>query len=259
MARLERVTITGADDSISADSLAALSADFPFVEWGILVSASNVNTPRYPSPKWMARLCDWSMQVNFNIAVHVQGRWLRKLLLGDKEELINGGGKLLKLAQRVQLNFHGGAVDYDESKFLMELMAFPQMRSAKQFIFQVDGCQGGVILEKLRRYGHGLDLAPFYDTSHGAGVLPNAWPDAEPGLLALRPDLQVGYAGGLGPDNLAEQIPLIAKAAGDCRFWIDMETKVRSRDYFDLDKVHEALEACKPFVGRELGKPGVKL
>ena len=214
---------------------------------------------RYPSRQWLSRLAAEldNHPGQINIAIHVQGRWLRELLVGDSDDLINGCSKLAGYAQRVQLNFHGGAIDYDETDFLLALSTFPLTRGEKQFIFQIDGCQGSVLLEKVSKYGHGLNLVPFYDTSHGAGVLPGRWPDAEPSLLALKHDLQVGYAGGLGPDNLAEQIPKIAKAAGAARFWIDMETQVRSANplvgsFFDLDKVRAALEICKPFIGVDL-------
>ena len=250
---MQRVTITGADDLISPEKLLELSGEHPFVEWGILVSASNTGTMRYPSRNWMSRLAS-KVDGSINVSIHVQGRWLRELLLGNKDELLDGCGHLAWHAQRVQLNFHGGTIDYDETAFLMALMSFPLTRNAKSFIFQLDGCCGARILERVSKYSHGLDLVPFYDTSHGAGILPESWPEAEKSLLALTRDLQVGYAGGLGPENLAEQIPLIAKAAGDAPFWIDMETKVRSPNplvgsYFDLDKVRAALEVCKPFVG----------
>ena len=59
--KLDRVTITGADDSVDPLQLRALSLEFPFVEWGILVSHSNTictsyPKPRFPSPKWIADL-----------------------------------------------------------------------------------------------------------------------------------------------------------------------------------------------------------
>lgn len=259
MTKLKRVTITGADDLVSPDSLLEISAEYPFVEWGILVSASNVGTMRYPSRQWMSKFAASVAGAanSINVAIHVQGRWLRSLMMGNKDELLDGCGRLASHAQRVQLNFHGGSVDYDETAFLLELMSFPLTRGAKQFIFQIDRCQGGAILDRVRQYAHSLDLVPFYDISHGAGILPESWPDAEKSLLALTRDLQVGYAGGLGPENLAEQIPLIAKAAGGANFWIDMETKVRSSSslvgsFFDIGKVRLALEACKPFVGAGL-------
>ena len=256
MGQLQRVTITGADDLTSLDELLEISAEYSFVEWGVLVSAANAKTMRYPSRNWMSRLAS-KLDASINVSIHVQGRWLRELLLGNKDELLDGCGHLAWQAQRVQFNFHGGTVDWNETAFLIALMTFPLSGREKQFIFQLDNCQGSAILERVSRYAHGLNLVPFHDTSHGAGILPETWPDADKSLLALKRDLQVGYAGGLGPENLAEQIPLIAKAAGSTKFWIDMETKVRSPDplvgsFFDLDKVRAALEICKPFIGVEL-------
>ena len=247
MSILERVTISGADDSISPDSLAALSVEFPFVEWGILVSANNMNSPRYPSRKWMARLQDWSLQQSLRIAIHVQGLWLRKLLIGDETELVSGVGAILGRARRVQLNFHGAILHYNELPFIYAMQRLPIQ--PKLFLFQIDGCQGAALLARMEHYPHAPDCVPFYDTSHGAGVLPEKW------LIAERTHARtVGYAGGLGPENVAEQLPLIAKAAGG-HFWIDMEAKVRDNKrlgIFDLYKVRAVLEICAPFIGKEI-------
>lgn len=51
--RLTGVTISGADDGVTFPSLLALSAEFPFVEWGVLVSGRS-GRPRYPSVWWLA-------------------------------------------------------------------------------------------------------------------------------------------------------------------------------------------------------------
>ena len=53
---LTRVTITGADDAVDPGALVALSAEFPFVEWGILFSKSREGEARYPSAEWAARI-----------------------------------------------------------------------------------------------------------------------------------------------------------------------------------------------------------
>lgn len=248
MAILERVTITGADDSISPDSLAALSHEFPFVEWGILVSANNESTPRYPSRKWMDRLCDWYLQRDFRVAVHVQGRWLRSLLYGDSEDFVIRAGTILGLAKRFQFNFHGGKIGYNSAHFALELNHLPFAR--KQLIFQHDGCMGQEIMLRVIAANPILNCVAFYDMSHGAGVLPDRWPESQ------YPNERVGYAGGLGPENVIEQLPLIAKAAGQNRFWVDMETKVRTdlvvASVFDLDKAERVLELCAPFIGKEI-------
>lgn len=253
MAILQRVTITGADDSISADQLAAFSADFPFVEWGILVSASNQGSPRYPSRKWMDRLCDWSQQKDFRVAVHVQGSWLRSLMAGDERPLIEGVGPLLTMAKRVQFNFHGGKLQFNVGQFTAALTLLPRIEQ-KTFLFQHDGTDGASAMRSAIVFMPQLDCLPFYDTSHGAGVLPAEWPKPEYSYIVSQHDrLQVGFAGGLGPDNVVEQIPRIAKAAGKNRFWIDMETQVRGvLGVFDLDKVKRVLELCAPFIGKEI-------
>jgi phosphoribosylanthranilate isomerase len=105
------------------------------------------------------------------------------------------------------------------------------------FIYQCDGVNDRWIREL--EFG-----SPLFDTSGGAGVLPNRWPGAWPGRYC-------GYAGGLGPDNVVEQLTRIRIAANEGeRFWIDMERRVRSDDdeQFDLDKVRTVLEAVKPLV-----------
>ncbi len=80
--------------------------------------------------------------------------------------------------------------------------------------------------------------------------MPRAWPSS--GLATY-----VGYAGGLGPENVEEQLPLIAQAAiGADGFWIDMETRVRSNldRLFDLEKVERCLTILEPFVERNTGE-----
>ena len=50
------------------------------------------------------------------------------------------------------------------------------------------------------------------------------------------------YAGGLGPDNLEEELKRIEEVAGDRTIWIDMETKVRS----DGDRIFESDLRARP-------------
>lgn len=171
---------------------------------------------------------------------------------------------LIDIAKRIQLNFHGGKL-VAHRWFPVALAAFCA-EEPKQFIFQHDGCDGSKLMQQVIATLPRLDCVPFYDTSHGGGILPDRWPRPEYDFIVSN-GLQVGFAGGLGPENLAEQIKLIAKAAGKNKFWIDMETRVRSRgrtiqclsadvrseyDIFDLEKVRAALDICAPFVGKEI-------
>lgn len=57
--------------------------------------------------------------------------------------------------------------------------------------------------------------------------------------------MKCGYAGGLSPDNIAEQLDLIDAAAGDVDYWVDAETHVRTEEVFDVEKCYRFLEVCE--------------
>lgn len=241
---LDRVTITGADDSVRPGDLLRLSKQYPFVEWGILVSARQMGAPRFPSEQWIADLAA-AVPADFDarpkLSMHVCGVWVRELLQGRPAFPI----ALLRAPfQRMQLNFHADALRWDAGAFAESLEYLSDAYGPYEYIFQVDGNQGLQIMHDAIERAEGLQITPLFDLSHGAGVLPKEWP------LPLNADIYHGYAGGLGHDNLAEQIPLIGAAAGDHRIWIDMETKVRSNGdrQFDLEKVERCLELAAPFV-----------
>jgi hypothetical protein len=85
----------------------------------------------------------------------------------------------------------------------------------------------------------GVNCSTLFDMSHGAGVLPKEW-------LVPVDGVRCGYAGGLSPENVVEQIKLIESKVGDYELWIDMETQIRSNadQQFDLAKVVSVLESC---------------
>ncbi len=138
--------------------------------------------------------------------------------------------------QRVQLNFHG--MYHKAAGGFLDLLR----ESRRAYILQVDGVNDDLML-KAASQGGTVPVCPLYDVSGGAGILPSTWPEP-------LPETYCGYAGGLGPANLKDQIELILEITGDTRIWIDMETRVRSDDdtEFLLDKVRKCLEIAKDFV-----------
>lgn len=60
-------------------------------------------------------------------------------------------------------------------------------------------------------------------------------------------NVRTGYAGGLNPDNLEEQLTKIAAVVGNNSVSIDMESGVRTNNEFDLDKVRRCLQMAKDF------------
>lgn len=239
--KLDCVTITGADNTTDHDELARLAEKFPFVEFGILVSTSHVSVPRFPNLPWMNRLRQ--IRVNdkpLNLSLHVCGSWIRQLFKGKQlpEDVIEG-------FQRIQLNFHRETVEVWEKVFIDRLSELD-----RPIIFQIDGSKGSSYYEMARKAD--VDTAPLFDTSGGAGVLPGNWPMAYPYTYC-------GYAGGLSPKNLETQLEVIADAANEQLFWIDVETRVRTQDdqRLDIAKVERFLEIASKYITKESADEGL--
>lgn len=220
---ITKVTITGADDSITPAELMLLGEEFPFVEWGILFS-NQFGNPRFPSLEWIDDLLEIATNET-NLSLHLCGRYVRDLLLGNDHFSQDIPVNCFK---RIQINTHGRT--HTTAGFLAEVLRkYPDV----QWIFQYDNVNTRFI-DLLK--GSDINHAALFDLSHGAGLLPSKWPDP------LR--VPCGYAGGLSPDNLIDQIHKIEEKAGSAEIWIDMETHVRSNmdQKFDLQKVRKCLE-----------------
>lgn len=260
---IDRVTMTGADDSIRPEEMIALTKDFPFVEWGILASHNNTierqGACRYPSPRWIAELQSLAAISELkgesalpNLALHINGLWVRRMLLG--ENIVPP--QLWDCFNRVQLNFHAERSGCNPREFADCLKSI-----GKTFIFQLDGEKGNSHLDSANEY-EVPNCYGLFDVSGGAGILPRDWPKPiymdvfSNGEESGGQHAYHGYAGGLGPENLAEQIPLILEAAAgnehtrEGKIWIDMETRIRSGNdwQFDLSKVRQCLEIASQYV-----------
>ena len=246
MAKIMRVTITGADDTTDPHRLLSLSDRFPFVEWGLLFGAGvgpdtpwGEGRPRFPSHSWVLALIELGSHYDQDpdLSYHLCGKYMRAAIGGTnlvREGMIDVA--IWQSADRIQLNFH--AVPEKVRPVLLARLiegGYPQ-----QWILQVDGVNDHVVAE-IRE--HTKRAVPLFDRSGGAGIVPSAWPKSM--------DMFCGYAGGLGPDNLEAEIAKIREAAGKQSIWLDMETKVRNDadTRLDLDRVEAALAICEPHIG----------
>lgn len=237
--RIKHVTFTGADDSVDPQKLVEFSRVYPQVEWGILVSKSSMGSPRFPSSTWFNVFREVAEDHQLNVSLHLCGQWLRRLLLGDLSVIQEIGIDNWFAFQRVQLNFHAEELTVNRERFFQTLGS-----QKRQFIFQVDGNMGGELLKDYLTSR--ANASPLFDLSHGTGVSPDEWPEPDFG----HPSVPVwhGYAGGLGPDNLADELCRIHDAARSAPVWVDMETKVRNRhDEFDLSLCSNCMEQVESF------------
>lgn len=248
---LDRVTVTGADDNTDPEALLTLAKDFPFVEFGILVSPSNsaVGCPRFPSWRWIERFLQMAEGKSLRLSAHLCGRFVRDAYIGDWSQIVDNFWQHMHLWKRFQLNTHG--VHHKKDILAMELAMFARfLKKGNSIILQKDNANDEA-QSKLLYLGDSLasgSVDMLFDLSHGAGILPTSWP-------APIPSVYCGYAGGLSVANVKEQIDgirAISSVPADTRFWIDAETHLRSEqgdtDIFDLNKVKAFLEQASPYV-----------
>lgn len=239
---ITKVTVTGADDSISPRSLIEIAEEFPFVEFGILLSKNQIGCTRFPSADWLRGLedcCNSLPKFGLNLSGHICGRWVREILLGKwpLDEFIEllGPDFYDHLFGRWQLNTHGVSHEW-RPEFISSL----KRSWLREVIFQYDEVNKEVLQAAIESGAE--NISALFDLSHGAGVLPRAWPGLIPGV-------RMGYAGGLSPENVAAECGKIALSVGEASIWIDAETHLRSDggQFFDLHKVRDFLRAAKPY------------
>jgi len=138
-------------------------------------------------------------------ALHICGKPAqRKLLAGELD---------VSSFQRIQVN---GAVKVPDVKELCKL--YPD----KTIILQYQGPGDDFFLT----YEHD-NLALLVDASGGNGILPDGWP-------LLETDHPVGFAGGLNPDNMEEQVRMIRSVARE-GWWVDLESGLRDEEWFSSE------------------------
>ncbi len=228
--QLHTVTITGADDATDINDLVALSADFPFVEWGILVSKSQDAGIRFPSCGWINRFGTAARQHDLKAAMHVCGSWVSDLLKDEFRcaELPS----VVDWAQRIQINSWGRPLRSSNDFHWSAAGA-----SSKWFIFQWSPV-GECIAKRAREKGHAA--SGFFDRCGGQGKSPDNLPSPH------TTGFPMGFAGGLGPDNVLGELQKIRAASGEIETtaWIDMEGRVRTEDEskLDMSRVRSVLE-----------------
>lgn len=229
---IKTITFTGADDTTKYEDMFAISQKYPYVEWGILISQKHSGVAsRYPSMGWVYGLADFVKDNPMTLSMHVCGKYCRDILVGVWPEFTH---ELYMVINRIQLNFHDETTVIDTDKFMKGVIR--SWGVTRDIICQMD-FNNHHVYDAVKQLPN---VVPLFDTSGGTGVVPDHWP--------VHAGKYCGYAGGLGPDNLKSEVYNIMDSLGssyDNDIWIDMETKVRTNEVFDLSKVVECLEILK--------------
>lgn len=232
---IDKVTLTGADDSIHVNDLLILAEDYPFVEFAILFSSKRQGSERYPSLVWVDELLTISDKLN--LSAHLCGDYAREVVSGSYKgkECLNWLSPFFKRFQ-INYNFEHG---YAHNMILFNETVYEYPKN--DFILQWNKSNKRVCetyaIEEIP------NLNFLYDASGGRGTKSH---------VLDRPirNHYTGYAGGISPENIIDICHSVNGASGKNNVWIDMETHIRSNNdkLFDFSKCNEVLAKSERFV-----------
>ncbi len=228
---LYTVTIAGADDNAKPKDLAFLSERYPFVEWGILLSQSKQGSNRYPSYNWIDSLEEF--QDSLRLSGHLCGGWVRDIVNGQlsfRTQHYN----IWSMLNRIQINLNKIEIP-TPNKFLDTIAIIN-----KQLILQVKSIDDPLFKSAVEAK---INVSPLFDQSCGTGKCPDNWPKTNV--------TKCGFAGGLNPDNIEEQLDKISKIAANKIVWIDLESGVRTKDRFDIEKTDAVLNIVEDYISQD--------
>lgn len=245
--KLKFITCSGANEHTNIEELVSLSNQYPIVEWGIQVSGKkcSVGTPRL---EWIHNLHDFLQSTNTSIklALHINADWVDAFTSGEIPQeltellrLKNVDGR--SLFYRIQLNFKIGRDKAPQETVLISRMK--QYGTDHRFILSYNDDNKTFIHYLYRQGVRNFDT--LYDASHGEGIGPSQW--LEPAFYDE--SILQGYAGGLSPENVVDELLKIKGVVPfDRAFYIDAEGKLKG------DNKHLSLKKCEQYITNALNE-----
>lgn len=228
--KIDKVTITGADDRINYNDLLDLQEDFPFVEWGILFSEAKEGKSRYPSSEHRKK----QFVGELNLSAHFCGWWARQVLEEGNLKLIRD---LPPQYKRVQLNYN---FERSDRWNLNRLVSAVEYNDDRRIIVQYNEPNKLFIDAWLSENNVPSKIHFLYDASGGKGKK----------ILSIEPPIgghYTGYAGGISLGNIDAICCEIGRTSENDEIWIDLESGARNPDddQFNLTLVRQILEKAK--------------
>ena len=226
---LKHITFTGLDARTNVEDLVAIQKKYPIAEFGVLMSKNwEQNGNRYPNPELIQRFLDRGL----NLSAHLCGSLAREAFKGYLEPVMSIY-QVFKHPdfKRVQLNISPYENIYLQADTL-------KLKVDKEFIIQ----QHSPTLLYSQAFNRFEEKNP--DTKVTMLVDPSGGRGIDEGLDIIATDFKTGYAGGINEDNVENKLRTLMSLDTVNDFWIDMESGVRTDDWFDIDKVVRVLEKC---------------
>lgn len=223
--KLQHITFTGIDGKTDLDALWELQQQYPIAEFGVLVAKNwRENGNRYFNPSYL----DTLEYRGLNLSAHLCGSIARAAVHGDLGPF-NEWARYFPLSfifSRCQLNIATSKENPESFELSEDTFVF------NEIILQQKSVEDCDLYLKSNTNEH---VTMLLDASGGEGI--------DTSLVAFT-GKKIGYAGGINANNVAEKLTFLMENEQVGDFWIDMESGVRTDDWFDLDKVIKVLEIC---------------
>lgn len=240
--RLQHITFTGIDTKTDIKALTEIQQEFPIAEFGVLTSYHwYENGNRYLDPALVNKMRGQGLR----LALHICGSAAHDAALGKWEHIDEtifapSAPVGIELFKRVQLNL---AERNDNPKYCwIPLIIGQELIVQQRAELELSLFENTIRKWKMGVFPHRDTISALLDSSGGRGIdTPlKVWPSSG----------KIGYAGGFNPDNVEEKLTFLMSHVTQGTFWIDMESGVRTDDWFDIDKVYKVLRTCKTIIDK---------
>lgn len=226
---IEKITCSDMREYNEIDDIINLGKRYPMAEFAIQAHPSKFSAymPRYV---WFDTLMHAASVNDINLAMHVNSDWRTEICRGNIPYEIKRMWDMRRpngnpIIGRVQVNINGGQ---DSFRFYADkvadiIRAYPDI----EFVFQYTPRQRRRV-KKLDATATEFSL--LFDASGGQGKLPKKW------RAPVMDNHKMGYSGGLGPDNVFENLDKINLVVpANTNIWIDAEGKLKNPDTKQFD------------------------
>lgn len=218
LSKLTHISFNGIDSKTNIDELVEIQNQYPLAEFGIILSKNWFeNGNRYVNPKELYKYKDKGL----NLSAHLCGAIAREAHKGNMQPTLDLCGDDFSIFSRMQLNI---ARNPGEASNIIKLQI---PNNIKQVIVQqksVDECE---FFKELYTLDDTHKFVMLLDISGGLGI--------EGDIKVIHNLGEIGYAGGVNEENILSKIKMFDNE--DVTYWIDMESGVRTDDWFDTNKV----------------------
>lgn len=239
----KHITFTGIDAKTDIDALQAIQKRWPISEFGVLASYHWwENGARYLNPQIINTLRGRGL----NLSLHLCGQAAIDAANGSWDQIDKLVWGNLDIFNRVQLNISNKVEMLERDYCHIPMILGQELIIQQKNVSHTEVFDATTLHWRKPPFPYRGVISMLLDASGGTGK--------NTPIKILQTEEKIGYAGGFNPRNVSEKLSYLCNNIKSGKFWIDMETGVRTKDVFSLNKVTKVLEVVDFVIACEIAK-----